>query len=186
MLSASLSVFLIVSTSSRLAERKRKSTSSSLSITILASFKSLRTKASILWASILSTSMPMGGMAASFRGAPSRSVHSATISAISAAWSPMRSRSPTILREAEIRRRSRATGCWLSKSRRQRVSISFIFWSISLSPTTIFLAVSRSKANKASMEAFRESSTRAPISIMPLFRASSCESKRFLINQISR
>ena len=66
------------------------------------------------------------------------------ISAMSAAWSPMRSMSEIIFRAAEMARRSLATGCCWSSSFMHRFSMSRSFWSISRSAA---MAVSRGSSS---------------------------------------
>ena len=89
--------------------------------------RSSRTKASTL-----SLTIRMTSAAICFRWlcAPPLRINRAS-SAMSEAWSPIRSRSVTIFSAAVIRRRSAATGCCLSRSLVHRASISRSMSSIS-------------------------------------------------------
>ena len=101
-----------------------------------------------------------------------------TISAMSSAWSPMRSMSVIIFRAAEISRRSRATGCCWSSSFRHWDSISRSFWSISRSRGATFSAREPSPVRTALAARAMTSSQRAPISMRARFSSESCWSKR--------
>ena len=92
-----------------------------------------------------------------------------TISAMSSAWSPMRSISVIIFRAAEICRRSRATGCCSSSRRKHMASMSRSFWSISPSRGATFLAKAAFPSVSAWLARAMTSSQRAPISIISLF-----------------
>ena len=108
-----------------------------------------------------------------------------TISAMSLAWSPMRSMSVIILSTEEIRRRSLATGCCWSRSLRHSDSMLRSFWSISASSGATRCASSGSASVRALDASAMTSSHSAPISIISLFRSASCSSNRLLISQTS-
>ena len=113
---------------SLLHSSNRRSTTSSYSITLHARVRSRRTNASRLSVTILMVACAMRSMCALCPHTPDRYV---TISAISLAWSPIRSISVIIFSTDEIRRRSLATGCCCSSSLRHMDSISRSLRSIS-------------------------------------------------------
>ena len=103
-------------------------------------------------------------------------------SEISVAWSPIRSISVTILRAAEIFRRSLATGCCCNKRRKHKSSIFLSVRSISSSPAITFWASSTSCCINAFTASPMDSSIIVPMLIISLLSCFSCSSKRIRIS----
>ncbi len=103
------------------------------------------------------------------------------ISAISCAWSPMRSMSVIIFKADDIVLRSLATGCWCNKSLRHMDSIDLSILSISLSKGSTLLTRCLLPSSRARVTTSITSSHSEPISISALFKSESCSSNLFLI-----
>ena len=152
---------------------KSKSTASSAAMTLRAASSSSAVSAAmaswIIWYAL----RPMA-MAWLTAGSPSlRTVtRCGMISAMSEAWSPMRSMSVTTFMAVEMRRRSPATGCWRSSRVMQRCSMSRSMLLMRLSPFTIFWAASASAVHSASRAASTASAELLPISTSAALRAS--------------
>ena len=98
------------------------------------------------------------------------------ISAMSAAWSPIRSKSVMTFSVAETRRRSPATGCWRSSSSMQRCSMSCSISLTWLSSLMIWAAASASVVARASMAFSTASVTAWPISVRAWFSSARASS----------
>ncbi|CAN4005523.1 selenium-dependent molybdenum cofactor biosynthesis protein YqeB, partial [Dysosmobacter welbionis] len=154
------------------------STWSSSRQTSRASSRSRFTKESTLSVTIRMTALDISSIR--WRPGPSGRRTNRVSSAMSAAWSPIRSRSEIIFSAEEISRRSRATGCCSSSSFRQRFSTSRSFWSISRSASPAARARSSSPFIRAWAAAEMASSHRAPIWIISTCSRSSCSPNLFL------
>ena len=154
----------------------RPSTTSSYCITERANAKSFFTKDSTASVTIFTVARAISWICSLLcvSCAPSVSM----ISAISPAWSPIRSISEIIFKAEEIVRKSLATGCCCKSRRMQKVSISRSMWSISLSFSKTICTTVRSYFIRAETEAVIASSHNAPILISSTFNCSSWASKR--------
>ena len=168
----SLSPSAIIPISASLTFSKYPSTTSSSRITFLARSRSCLTNELML-----AVTMPAAKSDISrrcLRFGTSSSLRYFTISAISAAWSPILSISPIILRADDITLRSLATGCCCKRSLMQMDSISLSIWSICFSASSALSAISLSLSNRALMAYVRASSHRAPMVTSSTLSFSSC------------
>ena len=164
--------------------RNRSSTTSSEEITASARPRSLRTKESTLSVTILMVARAMSPIGT--RSLMLLSAISRVISAMSAAWSPMRSMSEIIFRAEEMVRRSRATGCCWSSSFIHRLSMSRSFWLMSRSAASTVSRRPESPSSRALAAPEMTSSHRAPMVISSTLSRSSCASNLTRIIQTSR
>ena len=158
---------------------KSASTSSSAFSTARAISMSRRTNESTLFVTMFTAARAISAMCR-LPGSTSARICS-TISAISEAWSPMRSISAIIFIAAEMRRRSFATGCCCKSKRRQIASISRSLRSISCSVSSTARRSASSRVTSTFAACEMPSSHSAPMRISSVLSSSSCSSKRFLI-----
>ena len=104
------------------------------------------------------------------------------ISAISEAWSPIRSISVIIFSAAEICLKSLATGCCWRSSFKQSLSISVSAWSISSSASITFCACSILPSFNAVVAFPIATSHNSPIRVSCSLSNSSCWSNRLRIS----
>ena len=108
-----------------------------------------------------------------------------TISAMSAAWSPMRSISVIIFSALDTSRRSRATGCCMRISLRHRASMSRSLRSTAASCSITLRATALSLVLISWQAVSMASSIMLPIRIISSLSVFSCSSKWLRINQTS-
>ena len=162
---------VISCTSSSLTQLKRLSTLSSYAITARANSTSFLTKESTLSVTILVAAAAISLMWILLLTL--LFLINFAISAISYAWSPMRSISEIILSAEDITLKSRATGCCSSNSFIQIDSISRSLRLISSSVSTAFWQSASSSSKKPFTDALMASSQSAPIVISSKFSFSS-------------